>query len=166
MNETSSHHNPILITLESPIKKSNNKLIYDYDSTDWGKFKQTLQEKIAITTNIKTPIELEHEVHKLTITIQNCIKQNIPVKTAQQLQDKLSPDILQLITYKNKIRKKWQITKNFKYKDLVKIETKVIRIAIAKHRNDIWTKKLKKINSRDNTLWRMTKIFKNDYNAI
>lgn len=32
LNEMSSDHNPIFITLESQIKNNNNKLIYDYDA--------------------------------------------------------------------------------------------------------------------------------------
>lgn len=92
--------------------------------------------------------------------------QTIPIKTVQQLQDRLSSNILLLITYRNRTRKKWQVTKNPMYKKIVKKETKAIRIAIAKHRNDMWTKKLEKINPQDNSFWRMTKIFKNDYSTI
>jgi len=64
-----------------------------------------------------------------------------------------------MISARNKIRKKWQITRNPQYKNIIKYTTNKIRIAVAKHRNDTWNRKLKKINPRDNSLWRMTKIF-------
>jgi len=165
LNQMSSDHNPILVTLESQIKNTNTKLAYDYDEVDWPKFKRLLHKSTTIST-IQTSEELENEVQKFTNTIQNCIKQTIPVKTNQQIQDKLPPNILQMISHRNKIRKKWQITRNPQYKNIIKHTNNEIRIAVAKHRNDTWNRKLKKINPRDNSLWRMTKIFKNEFNPI
>lgn len=145
LNEMSSDHNPIFITLESQIKNNNNKLVYDYDAANWDKFKQILHKKVIISSNIKTSKDLESEVYKLTNLIQNCIKQTTLTKTAQQLQDRFPSKILLLIKRRNGIRTKWQITKNPTYKKIVKKETKAIRVAITKHRNDMWTKKLEKL---------------------
>jgi len=162
LNQMSSDHNPI-VTLESQIK--NTKLAYNYDAVDWFKFKRLLHKSTTIST-IQTSEELENKVQKFTNTIQNCIKQTILVKTNQQIQDKLPPNILQMISVRNKIYKKWQITRNPQYKNIIKYTTNEIRIAVAKHRNDTWNQKLKKINSLDNSLWRMIKIFKNEFNSI
>lgn len=159
IKEMSSDHNPISFSLGSQIKNISDKLVYDYDMVDWNKFRQILNEKITMATKIKTPQELEIEVQKFTTIINNCIKNIIPVKTAQQLQDKLPSIILQMIKYKNKMRKKWQITRNPVYKIICNSITKTIRIDINKYKNDIWAKKLIKIHPRDNSLWRMTKIF-------
>ncbi|KAK2577940.1 hypothetical protein KPH14_012919, partial [Odynerus spinipes] len=42
----------------------------------------------------------------------------------------------------------------------------LIRIEVAKYRNKVWTNKLIRLKANDNSLWKMTKIFKKDYHPI
>lgn len=54
-----------------------------------------------------------------------------------------------------------------KYKiDLNKRTNVIIRAKIAEFRNNNWTNKLKKLNVNNNSLWRMTKIFKNEFHPV
>lgn len=90
----------------------------------------------------------------------------IPTKTSHQVQDKLPDQIINLISIRNKIRKKWQRTRLVKYKIDLNKRTNVIKAKIAEFRNNNWTNKLKKLNVNDNSLWRMTKIFKNEFHPV
>lgn len=166
INELNSDHTPVLITLKSQYKSINNRKERDYDKANWKKFKKLLHNKTKITNRINTTEQLEAEVQKLTQNIQNSINNTIPIKTHKQIQDRFPPEIIQKITERNRTRKKWQITRNGIYKENMQEQTKEIRKLIHKHRNETWERKLKKINPRDNTIWKMTKIFKNEYIPI
>ena len=45
-------------------------------------------------------------------------------------------------------------------------KSKKVRAQIAEFRNTKWSEKLSKINTRDKSLWRMTKVLKSEYEEI
>lgn len=90
----------------------------------------------------------------------------IPTKSASHDNNKLPGYILEMISSRNKTRKRWQRTRNTYFRNELNIKTHAIRREIQKYRNEIWTNKLTKLNVNDNSLWRMTKIFKSDFQPI
>lgn len=166
LNELSSDHNPIVFTLYSQTKSENPLRIYDYENTDWDKFRQMARDEVKITPNIRAVSELEIEVQRYTNTIKKCIEQTVPIKCVKQIQDNLPQYIIELIKDRNKIRRLWQRTRNVEHKKLMKKHSNGIRSAIINHRNETWRKKLEKLNVNDNSLWRMTKLFKNEFKLV
>ena len=166
LHELSSDHNPIVITLTKQIKDSNARIQYDYENVDWSKFRQLLNGKLNINFKIVNANSIEQEAQRLTSIIQHCIDKTITSITCKQTHDKLPAYILNLISLKNKIRKKWQTTRLSVYKRQMNRKVNEIRARISKFRNDTWTKKLMKLNVNDNSLWRMTKIFKSEFHPV
>lgn len=116
MEELSSDHNPIMMEIGGQNKQKLMRMIYDYVKVDWKKFKDKLSGKIQITTRIDTTEKLEKVVDKFTNTIQNTIKEEIPMASIQVVQDKLPQSIILEIKNRNKIRKKWPKTRQQQYK--------------------------------------------------
>ncbi|KAK2577593.1 hypothetical protein KPH14_012704, partial [Odynerus spinipes] len=166
IHELSSDHKPVMFTLGSQHKDIFTKTTYNYKKADWDKFRQLLNKKITITSNITTSEELEKTVQSYTNILQHCIKHTIPTFSSRQSDNSLSEHIINTIRYRNKIRKKWQKTRIIEYKEHSNILTRCIRKAIAEHRNKRWSEQLSKLNPNDNSLWRMTKIFKSEYQTI
>lgn len=166
LNELSSDHVPITLTLTKQIKNTNKSIQYDYDKVDWDKFTKLTNEQININPTIENAENIDREVQRLTSKIQYCIEKLIPTKTSQQIQDRLPEHITKSIAERNRIRKLWQRTRIIEYKVQTIRKTMEIKAKIAKYRNDKWTRKLQKLNINDNSLWRMTKIFKKEYHPI
>lgn len=166
VQDLSSDHNPIILILGSQHKSTSERKIYDYEKAEWEKVRRILNSKVKITNKISTEEEIDKEVQKLTRNIQEAITKSIPLSTTKVIQDRLPNNILNMISDRNRLRKRWQRTRLTSIKEEVKIRTKEIRAAIYEHRNEIWTNKLKKINIHDKSLWRMTKIFKTERQQV
>ncbi|CAK9799280.1 Probable RNA-directed DNA polymerase from transposon X-element [Anthophora plagiata] len=166
LSELTSDHNPIVFTISSQIKTINSNKAFDYDRADWNKFQKLLDKKVKLTPNINTKEDMKQEVQRFTDNIKDCIEKTIPTKTMQQIKDALPSYIINMIKDKNKMRRKWQRTRIVEFKKLMKRKTNDIRMAIVTHRNNTWTNKLQKLNTNDNSLWRMTKIFKSEFQTI
>lgn len=106
LQELTSDHNPIIITLSSQNKSNINKIQYAYKNVDWDEFNLSLNEKVKINNKIENTLSIDTEVQKLTNNIQNQIIQSIPTKTFSHDHDKLPQYILDMISSRNKIRKK------------------------------------------------------------
>lgn len=165
-HELSSDHLPVLFSLNDQHKIVKNRLIYDYDKTDWPNFRSILNKEIEITPKITCTNELERQVQKLTNTLQNCINKTIPKKPLMENCDNLPPDIIKKIHDKRSLRKMWQRTRNKDYKIQFNRQTHLINAEIFKYRNTKWGNQLKMLNPNDNSLWRMTKILKKEYHPI
>ena len=165
-HELSSDHIPVLFSLGGQHKIIKNRTIFDYDKADWLKFHKLLTKNIIMTPKIGNSVDLEKEVQRFTNILQNTINKTIPKKPLGDVRDNLPPQILDNIHEKRRTRKEWQRTKNADIKILLNKQTRLIRSDILKFRNQNWQNKLLKLNPNNNSLWKMTKILKTEYQPI
>ncbi|KAK2583960.1 hypothetical protein KPH14_006424 [Odynerus spinipes] len=162
-HELSSDHNPVLLNLGVQHKIRRTKIVYIYEKANWKEFRKILNEKVEITPRILTTDDIDKEVQKLIYNINYSIKQTIPTKDNSKISNKLAPNLIYLIKERNKLRKLWQRTKVPQIKATVNQMNRFIKKSIIEYRNNMWEKQLKKLSPNDNSLWRMTKIFKSEY---
>lgn len=84
--------------------------------------------------------------------VQKARNDTIKIKTRTEHTDELPPEITNLITNKNNIRKRWQIHRRQKDRIRLRDIDKYINGAIKDFRHTKWQKTLSDINPMDNSL--------------
>lgn len=163
--ELSSDHNPVVFTVIGPAMENREKPIYDYKNTDWGKFREILDSQICINNHITSPEALEYEVSKFTQAVLNA-RDKTTKKLTFKPTESLPPHIKELIKYKNRIRKRFQSHRNPLDNELTKQLTTEIKNNLRMFNNDQWDERLKNAKPNDNTLWKLTKMYKKKHNEI
>lgn len=164
--EMSSDHNPVICNLGNLKKEERDKKTLDYKNAKWEEMRQIINKKIQITNKINSKEKIDEELKKLTKIIQKGIKKTIKNIPTKKNMEELPDSILIQIKRKNRIRKIWQQTRQARYKIELNQQVNEIKKQIKEHRNDRWTKQLEKLKPTDNSLWRMTKIFKSEHKTI
>lgn len=166
LNELNSDHLPVYFTLGNESNPKLKRSIFDYKGADWERFRDILNDKIITNSKIETKEDVDEEVLKLTRNIQHARDKVIKMKTVIAQNTELSDSILKEIKFRNYLRKQWQKTGSLVFKELYMEKIKEVRAQIAEFRNKKWSEKLSKINTRDKSLWRMTKVLKSEYEEI
>lgn len=164
--ELDSDHNPILVTINGTFTEPFTKHVYSYKNTDWNEFRKTLDKTIAINKNISSVFELDKAVSNFTqslVTAKN--KHSCKIKINPN-KDNLPDDILDLISKKNAIRKRWQSTGDHNLKFQMTKLISLVRQKVREHRNSTWRQKLQNLDTTDNSLWKFTKNLKKPFKSI
>ncbi|KAM0734035.1 putative RNA-directed DNA polymerase from transposon X-element [Formica fusca] len=167
LNELNSDHRPLLFKI-GQVNCNNiyEQEVYKYKRADWNKFRSFLNSKIVINNKIYTKQNIDQEVLKFTNSLEIALKETVNKANRKREDEDLPEEILNLIKTRNRNRRIWQRTRNLTYKDIYKQQINMIKVKISNYRNEVWRKKLSKINIYDKSLWRMTKIFKKKFQTI
>lgn len=167
LNELNSDHRPVIFTIgQLESNGITEHEIYNYKQADWSKFRDILNTNIKINNKIYTKENVDEEILKLTYNIEVALKKIANKNKIKREEEDIPERIVKLINQRNKNRRQWQKTRNPTHKIIYKEQTKIIKAEIVKYKNEIWTKKLSKINIHDKSLWRTTKIFKKKFQVI
>lgn len=166
LSQLSSDHNPVTVTLTNTKINETSVQIYDYKNTNWKLFRKIVNDRLTINNNIDSQQELDEEVDVLTKIIQDArdattklIKQKPKVETLPQ-------NIKDLITFKNKIKKRWQRCRRLTDKRrLIELQD-TIKTRLDEYKNDVWGRKIETLATSNNTLWKMSKLLKKPFNDI
>ncbi len=157
INDLSSDHNPVLLTVnelsDPPPSKSRKK-------TDWTYFSHRVGEKLSINYSIKNAKELDSAVDNFAETIMSSINESsktLPERTPFNLKGDLPKFVKELIATKNKLRRHWQKNQIRRVKTTVNRIQALIRKKLIEHSNSNWNKKLQEINPQDGSLWKLSK---------
>lgn len=91
-------------------KKSSPKLCSK--KTDWGKFEETLKQKISLESPIETEKQIDLETRQLITNVQQATKTSIPfVSIKVSSANKYPVETRRLVLEKRKARKKWHLTR-------------------------------------------------------
>jgi len=129
-------------------------------------YRTELDTKVKINADIKAPQELETEVSELTKAIQFARGQVGKKIKITRKEDNLPQDIIDLIKYKNRLRKTWQRTRNIQDAQEITRLQQTIRTNIQKHKDNAWADTLRGLSTTDNFLWRLTRKLKNKEDSI
>lgn len=161
--DMSSDHSPIMLTLSEKIipKESNPTLVNK--NTDWESFKLDLDNIVNLKVPLKNTEQLDLEVEKFIVDIQQCAWNNTPITKKRVIGNKYPLEIRNLIAEKRKQRKKWQQTRFPQDKTLLNNLAKKLNREIKIFLDLSMTTHLRQLTSdraTDYSLWKVTKNLK------
>lgn len=167
-NNLGSDHLPVLTTFNSVYMPTNN-VKYDYKNADWKAFKNYINRNIALY--LEFPLNSTEDINKLvdlfTTLILNALERCVPkIKSSPNYIKRLTRNILNLITMRNKSRRNWIRYRLPHFKMEMGFLNKVISYAIVRFRNSNWNRTLKRLSKASSTFWNISKILKKKKKTI
>jgi hypothetical protein len=165
LNDLNSDHSPVCMETTYDGLEDVSRRITSFKNTDWTKFRSDINRAIKINSNIGTIEKLNSEITKFTsILVEMSKKHSKEVDPTFRLQ--IPDDITQLMKERNKIRKIYQRTGASEDKNLMTKHNEEIKSRLEIHKRKFWNNKLKKLNTKDNSLWKMAKSLKKNRNEL
>ena len=164
LDELSSDHRPLLLKWRADVRTEDVQITYSYKNVNWRRFREIVNDRVTINSEINSPMALDTEVDKLTEALQEARNKTAKKIRFQNKEDTLPQHILDMIKHKNAVRRLWQRTRRRQEADQVRQLTVEIKNAIVNHKNDAWTAALRGLSTRDNSLWTLTRRVKKKHN--
>lgn len=152
----SSDHNPVGVTINEGFCITEEEKIYDFANANWKIFQDYINNKIELNRNIENKNDVNKSVNIFTRIINEAVSVAVPVKIVDN-REHLPKEILDLINIKNMYRRKFQKTRNHKYKMSMDAFVIIISKKISEFRNSKLNKKLINAKAGDKSLWKLTK---------
>lgn len=159
INDLDSDHLPVIFTLNTKVKSLDPPTLIK-NLTDWKNFKNKMNAKTHITPEIITANEIDSAIKNLTELTQNSVKSTTTKLTINNNKLNLPKDTTDLIRLRNKMRKLFQKTRDMKIHADVKNLSKLITTKINDHKNTMWANKIKKINTKPQSIWQFASAVK------
>jgi hypothetical protein len=169
LSELSSDHLPVFFTVQGGPSISNNvRNVFNYKSADWIEFRKYLNvNTAALPQDLSSPNLIDDSVSKLTSLVHEACDKFIPKVIPKTHNLVLTPEIHDLIRVRNKVRKKWQKSRNPSDLSSLKSLNFRIRFSIKILRNKNWTNLLGGLKlTGSKKFWKVTKLIKNKHNKI
>lgn len=159
LDELDSDHLPLMLTFDSEFVKNENKNFFNYKRANWTKFRENIDKNLTVTCKLKSKQHINAAVKNLTNIIQDSMRACIPTAKVANKKYNLNPEIKKLITERNRLRKLFQRTGNFAYRDQKNSLSNLIKSKVKDLRNKNWNEKLEKLSLKDGSLFKLTKYF-------
>lgn len=119
LDDLSSDHSPLLLTLGGPIINIPNSFLSS-GTVNWKLFQNKLDESISLNFPLKCPIDVDIAVTTLTKSIQNAVSNSSYPTNKDQPKSytSLPPFLVNLIKAKRRARSLWQRTKYPRHKTI------------------------------------------------
>jgi len=157
LNELSSDHNPILLTItDSPITTTPPLA---KRRVNWKTFTPTLEKQItSIDLPINTSNNIDKAIEYLSTNIQSSVESSSFDLSTRFNKFKLPTEIVQEIKTKNRLRRAWQQTRDPMIKRSLNSKIKLIRLMLSTHRQDEWDTFLSTLDTQNNSIYKINKI--------
>jgi predicted house-cleaning noncanonical NTP pyrophosphatase (MazG superfamily) len=159
-HDLNSDHSPILLTLsENIIQKENNPVLVN-KRTDCESFRQSLEEKINLMVPLRNEEQLDREVEKFLVDIQQSAWENTQEIKRRIKGNNYPKEIRDLIAEKRKARRRWHQTRDPQYKMELNNLAQQLKREIKELKNDSISAFLSELTNDSNTdysLWKATK---------
>lgn len=161
--DSSSDHSSILLTLSDKIITKEYSSRLTNKRTDWKGFQDELQNRIELMVPLRTKEQLNQELEKFVVDIQQSAWNNTPEIKRRTIGNNYPKEIRDLVAEKRKARKKWQRTRRPADKTKVNNLTQTLRREIQYIKNDSINTYLQTLTYEKDTnysLWKATKKLK------
>lgn len=154
--ELDSDHSPVVIQLDAVSLQCPSKLKLVNGPVDWDLFRDKM-EKVDIPSTFESIDDIDGAVELLTDTVKNTVRQcsGPPKKTNNTFV--LPYHLRMLISYKHRIRRKWQRNRYAADKKLLNIITKKLKFQLDQFRYESYQEYLKDLHPEDGSLYKETK---------
>ena len=157
----SSDHLPVFFTLEGDHERCPLERM-EYDKTDWSAFRRFINDNTHLTHRVINSIsEIDSSVTMITKLITEAKNKFIPSSAIKPFELKIPAKIKKIMQSRNEIKKIWQKSKNKDIKILLNKLNLMIKTKIKKIKNEMWSDKLAKLNTKDNSIWNFSKSIRN-----
>lgn len=157
LEATSSDHAAVIFGVGEDAPAPPPRMVLDYRNACWREFRD-IMNTYAVTNDIADVAALDQEVKVFTERICDAVSRTIPLKKIDlRPRIDLPEHILEHIAVRNRYRRIYQRTRDRYYLDGMKATSKLIRTLVAKHRNDRYADRLRRINRRDGSVWKLNK---------
>ena len=153
--DLNSDHSPIYLTISSKVNETEPPLTLFNKNTDWVYFRHILS-----TIDFTQPTNID-EVEDMTLFLTNAIQKaawaSSPEQCRKPLEKCYPPVIMEMVSKKRKLRRKWQQTRRPTIKTQLNRASKELRQAIMEHQNSSLNKYLRELSnekSSDYSLWK------------
>lgn len=117
---------------------------------NWNLYRKNISQHTHIRSDIATPMQIDDKVDRFISLIQR-ERDRLATKIPNTPQlDNLPQDIIDLIKFRNKIRKKWQRFRRDRAR--IAVVTSSIKQKIRAYRNESWAKILSELSITDQLL--------------
>lgn len=161
--DLASDHSSVILTISNKVIKRQALLTLTNQKTNWNGFRVDLERRIVLQIALKTPEQLEQEVNKFNIDIQQAAWNNTPIIQRRNTGYNYPKEIRDMINTKRKARKKWQRFRAPEDKSALNRLGNELKRLIKEMKHETLNKFLSELTAdkdTDYSLWKMTKEFK------
>jgi hypothetical protein len=162
----SSDHNPVVFKLRGTPTMTSQRLLYDYDSANWGQYHLMLDHSLRSHPRIQDTKDIDRAIHYFTAAVKTAADRSIPKRNTTIRRLKLPPEICTLMKTGNYFRRRYQRTRHIVYYGGLTLLNKVIANLITQYRHKKWTSFLRTLHPNNNQLWLLTRYYKKSREPI
>lgn len=165
LQELSSDHLPVTMEIYNNLKiRLDPRPIVDYKNAKWKEFREFITNSIKINNNTNSIENIHKEITNITQIIQQAKEKFIPLILPKTKQIEIPQEIINDIKYRNRLRRQLQRNRTMQLKNEIAELNTLIRLKLESNKQTHWANFIRKINIKDNSLWKMNKYFKNSSN--
>lgn len=158
LQQLSSDHLPVKFTIGINAEKIDRSY-YVFSEADWPGFKEHVNNSLHVNASLffRNKIQIDAGIKQFTESICDAVAAHTPRRPLDTFKLKLTSEIKELIATKNRLRKRWQKSRDKELKSQVNSLTAAIARQISSLKNHSWSRKLETANTQDNSIWRLSK---------
>lgn len=158
--DLASDHSAILLSLSEQVIIKRQRPHLTNRKTDWDGFRYELEQRIELSVPLKTKDQLDDEVEKLVVDLQQSAWNNTPTLKPKTPGLNYIKEVRDLVHEKRKARKKWQHTRSPDDKRVLNNLCEQLKNEIKAIKNECFENFLRELTadeSSDYSLWKATK---------
>lgn len=155
--ELNSDHSPIYLLINGYLTMEDKPPYLSNKFTDWNYFKLKIENEIDLFETIQSIEDIETESAEFTTIIQQAAWMSTPPTRTKLFQQTFPKEILELLSKKRKIRKKWQVTRYPPLRTQLNQLTKILSDKMKEFKNNIFQTNLQNLTAEkvtDYSLWK------------
>jgi len=129
----------------------------DFRHTDWANFQTHLEELIPFDPELHNEMAINTCIENFSGAVLKALASTPKRRLRDDPWPPIPAGIQDEIYLKNRLRRKWQITRDPALKTKVNCLQRSVTRRLNKWRNGQWSMTLKSLNPEDQSLWRMAK---------
>ena len=166
INALESDHFPVIFHHGRRPVLLPERIIKDYSNADWDVFRQEVTAGIQYNIKpaaLRNAEEIEDTVSCLTTIVSKAIDKSVPSKTVKAWNHlALPPEITAAIRKKNRLRRRYQRSRDAEDKALANAARHLVRSLITDFRQQSWDRKIASLDLENGSFWRMAKALRNE----
>jgi hypothetical protein len=131
----------------------------DFRRTDWANFQNYLEDQVPFDLDLHNELAIDTCVENFSGAVLKALAVSTPKCRPRDNTRPPIPAVIQdEIRLKNRLRRRWQVTRDPALKSKVNRLQRSVRHKLIEWRNDQWSTTLESFHPEDQSLWRMKNV--------